>query len=75
MPESAVLLTALIVEHPLCLDCIAEKTGLRPNAVHTALSVIERVLRVHREAQACECCGAPGTVYVLRRPKPLAAAS
>jgi hypothetical protein len=75
MPESAVLLTALIVEHPLCLVCIAEKTHLRPEAVHTALTVIERVLRINKEAQACQCCGAPGTGYFLKRPKPLAVAS
>lgn len=72
MPESVVLLTDLIVENPLCLGCIAKRTGLTTEAAETALTVIERALRVHREARRCRSCGVPETVYLLERPSPLA---
>jgi hypothetical protein len=69
MSEPLVLLTALIVDNPMCLDCLAERAAMRPDAVATALTVIERVLPVQRTVGPCPSCRVVGTVYVLERPK------
>ena len=69
MSEPAVLLTALIVENPMCLDCIAKKTTLTVEAAETALTVIARALPIHRAEEPCRACGAPATVFVRRPPQ------
>ena len=68
MSEPAVLLTALIVENPMCLVCIAKKTALTEEAAETVLTVIARALPIHRGEEPCRACGAPTTVFVRRPP-------
>ena len=68
MAERPVLLTALILENPLCLSCIAKKTAMTAEAATTALTVIERVLRIPRISMTCPSCGVLDTVYVVKRP-------
>jgi hypothetical protein len=68
MPRRSVLLTALILDNPMCLSCIAKHAAMSSEAVETAVTVIERVLAVHRKASVCESCGVPATVYFLGRP-------
>jgi hypothetical protein len=68
MPETAVRLTALIVENPLCLSCVAKKLRMSAPAVEMALGIIDRALPIQRDSEACRGCGRVGCVYVLKRP-------
>jgi len=70
MPQNAVLITALIMERPLCLDCIGTKTGLNDGAVQDYLKVMERVLRVRRDHDRCRACGAITAVVSTTPPSP-----
>src|SRR5712691_3958028 len=59
MPDTpAAVITALIAERPLCLDCIAKEVALSLTATETALNVIQRALAVHRGEAPCRACGA-----------------
>ena len=69
MPENAAIVTALIMERPLCVDCLTEKSGARRAAVLDTLKRIERVLRLHREDERrCHGCGEIGPVVFVERP-------
>jgi hypothetical protein len=64
---NATLVTALIAERPTCLECIAKRCSLSLAAAETVLTVIQRVLEVHRhEASRCQSCGKFGVVFVDR---------
>jgi hypothetical protein len=58
VPEKSSLITALILERPMCTDCIGTKSTLIPEAVEAYLSVMSRVLRLHRGGGECSACGA-----------------
>jgi hypothetical protein len=68
MHQSTSRVTTLISERPMCLACIAHQTGLKRQAVDSALTVMERALRVHRTSRVCERCGVPSTIYFVKRP-------
>ena len=67
-PSRPVLLTALIVDNALCMPCIAEHAGMTLEAVESALTVIERVLALHRKSAVCGRCGVHRVVCFLERP-------
>jgi hypothetical protein len=62
------LLTALIVDDPMCVACIAKHGDITEAAAEAALAVVESTLPVHRKSTVCGGCGAPGMVYFLARP-------
>ena len=70
MPQTAALLTALILDRPLCSECIALRTPLYDAAqVEKALHDLRAVLRVHRaRADRCRACGEYRPVYSIERP-------
>jgi len=64
----AALITALIVERPMCIDCIAKRVDLSVTATETAITMIQAALDVHRErARLCRACGTMGEVFYLSR--------
>ena len=68
MPETAGLITALILERPMCLDCIASRAGASLNEVEASFRTIGHVLRVRRNiAERCRACGALGLSFSLER--------
>ena len=68
MPERAALITSLILERPMCLDCIAAKANATLNEVEASFSRIGRVLRLVRYAnERCRACGTVGLVFALER--------
>ena len=70
MPEHSRLITALIVERPMCLPCLARRANMSVEAVQTVLAVIGRALRLHRdESLACQVCEGLRTVYYVERPR------
>jgi hypothetical protein len=69
MPEKAALIAALIVERPLCGDCIEAKTGLDRSETAAYLARIRRVVQLRRSnGGRCQSCGEIGRVYWLIQP-------
>jgi len=54
MPATAATVTALILERPLCLSCIATKAG-DPSAaaLEASMERIRHVLEMHRRQERC----------------------
>ena len=68
MPKSQLSLMTLLVGRPMCLDCLAEQTGMSPETLQVALALMERTLR--HQSRACPMCGVPGMVYTLESAEP-----
>jgi hypothetical protein len=70
MPEHSSLITALILERPMCLECLARRANMSLDAAQTVLAVIGRALDLHREDMApCHACDKLGTVFSVERPR------
>lgn len=68
MPDHAALVTALILDRPTCIRCIAIKSGLSVRDLDRTVGLIERALVLHRETDRCRVCGATETVLFVDRP-------
>jgi hypothetical protein len=68
MPDHVALVTALILDRPLCARCIATKSGMRLTVLDQTLATIAAVLVLHRETGRCHACGVTDTVLFLDRP-------
>jgi len=65
-PDVAALITAaLIIERPLCLDCIAVKAGVGSATTEVTLARIGNALVLQREPGRCRECGSIGVVFSL----------
>ena len=69
MPEAAALVTALLVERPLCIDCLVVKAALTTAVVEETLARMARVLTVYRREDRCRVCGSVGPVVSAQRPE------
>ena len=67
MPESAALLTALILERPLCAECIAVKGGLTAAEIEHGFNAVRRVLNLVETLDRCRACGELREVFALAR--------
>ena len=68
MPQRAALIALLIVERPLCIDCIAERAHLLPPEVQGYFDLIRDHLAVfHEDSDRCRACGIVGKVFSLDR--------
>ena len=63
MPERAALMAVLILERPMCLDCMETKTGMDR---HETEAYLQHLRRSHGDR--CRMCGTVGTVYWLVQP-------
>jgi hypothetical protein len=68
MPEIFAVITALILERPLCMECVVSKSALTLAEVGAALARIQKVLHVHIEQGRCWACGTIGSVVYSERP-------
>jgi hypothetical protein len=69
-PDAAQL-TALILERPMCLECIARHTHLSTDAASRAIQMIGRAVQIHREdVGRCRACGTSAVVFSVERPTP-----
>ena len=69
MPDHAAIVTALILDRPTCIRCIAVKSSMPPAALDQTVGAIERVLVLHRTTDRCRVCGATETVLHVERPR------
>ena len=68
MPANAALIAVLIMERPLCLECISTKAGLLAAAVSDYLTAIATHLELYRrESDRCRACGETRPVVALLR--------
>ena len=63
MSEKISLIAGLILERPLCVDCIALKASLTGASVEGYLAVMGRIVDVRRERGGCRACGV--TTFVV----------
>ena len=69
MAEHSNLITALILERPMCVACLSRRAKLSVEATKTVLTVIGAALHIHREdTSRCRVCGAVGEVFYVERP-------
>jgi len=68
LPERAALITGLIFERPLCLDCLSSKATLRTAVVEHMLARIATVMVVARGHTRCRGCGETKDAVSLKRP-------
>ena len=67
MPEKSALITALLLDRRMCVDCIGVKASLTNPAVDGYLAVMARVVKVTRDYGECVSCGAMTTVVSMER--------
>jgi hypothetical protein len=68
MPEIATLIAVLIIDRPLCVDCIADRGQISVATVKTYLERIDPMFSVNREGNGrCRACGHIGSVVSLSR--------
>ena len=70
MPEHSRLITALILERPMCVECLARRANMTVEATHTVLAVIGRALTLHRDEMShCRGCEKLAPVFSVERPR------
>jgi hypothetical protein len=70
MPERAALITVLIINRPLCTDCIANKTGMSVRSVKRYLAAIPELITTAPDSGGrCRACGMARQVSSLPRPR------
>jgi hypothetical protein len=70
MPDAVALITAVLLERPLCVDCLRTKSGLTEQSeIADTLRRIQRVLLLRYDASGrCHACGEAREVFSLERP-------
>jgi len=69
MPARVAMVTALIMERPLCLTCVAQRASLDVSEATTILDKIESVLKLRRVTPGrCRACGSVVTVFSVDQP-------
>jgi hypothetical protein len=69
VPTTTALIAALIVERPLCMDCLVSRADVSEREVETALSAIARAMAVHRRIDRCRACGSEKLIVVVGQPE------
>jgi predicted transcriptional regulator len=72
MPDRAALVTGLILDRPMCVDCIAEKSGRSVSAIAATLTTVQTALVLHSAVDRCRECGIVTAVFSIRPPIDLA---
>jgi hypothetical protein len=68
VPEHAAMITALLVERAMCVQCVAKKCDMDTRSVEMYLGIIARTLAMHRTTQECLRCGVVRETVTLDRP-------
>jgi hypothetical protein len=69
MPERAAMVTALIMDRPLCLSCVALRASMDEVDAQAVLDKIEHVLTLRRVSPGrCRACGLMQMVFSVEQP-------
>ena len=69
MSDRVAMITALILERPLCLSCIADKSLVTVERATEALNTIGSALVLTSRTDRCVACGDTAAVYSVGRPR------
>jgi hypothetical protein len=67
LPPKSALITVLLMDRPMCLDCISLKAELSTTEADRNLTAIGTSLQLHRNDDRCLSCGRNNPVYSLHR--------
>jgi hypothetical protein len=67
LPQYAAMIAVLIIDRPLCVKCLSDKSGLTANQVESYLDRVRRTVSVERGVDLCRRCGKSTTVYSILR--------
>ena len=66
MPEISTVITVLIIERPLCLQCISDKAQVSVRTVRDYLDKLDTTMGIKRAANdRCRGCGATVNTFSL----------
>ncbi len=66
MPEVTALVMALIIERPMCVDCIAARAQVSREAVKARIDEMRATVRIKDGTGRCRACGTQeASVYWL----------
>lgn len=66
MPDRAAMIATLIVDRPLCVECIGTRVSLPGLEVERALDRLRAVVYTfHEDSERCRGCGMVGKVFSL----------
>jgi len=68
MPDATAIITALILERPLCLPCLIDKSGFTFKVIGDTVDRMASVVAVHRETRRCHACGETVETVSVSRP-------
>ena len=68
MPEVTAIVTALILERPVCFECLSEKTGATRTEIAQALREMEGALVLQVSERRCYGCGNVVEAVSIDRP-------
>jgi hypothetical protein len=68
LPEAVAVVTALILDRPMCLDCIATKSGVSLTHAEAIVQRIATALKLYREVARCRMCSTVARVVSVERP-------
>jgi hypothetical protein len=67
LEQYAAVIGVLIMDRPMCLDCIGTKTGVSAGEVKRRLDEIGKGLAIVESEDRCRVCGEPATVFSINR--------
>jgi hypothetical protein len=68
MPDRAALITALIRDRPMCVDCMAKRSSLSASALVATLRTVQTALVLHSAVDRCRECGTMTAVFSIDFP-------
>ena len=70
MPERAAVITVLLIDRPLCVECIANRTGMSVRTIRRYLGGLDQLITVDAESGGrCRACRMASEVFSLPRPE------
>ena len=67
MPDDTAHVPLLILERPLCVDCIATKSGVGAGEIERLLVTFSATIALSRTVDRCRACGQTTRVYSALR--------
>jgi hypothetical protein len=67
--ERVALITALILDRPMCLECLSAKAAIPTEELIAILELIEAALAVHRGVGPCRGCRRERSTVHVSQPR------
>jgi hypothetical protein len=67
--DAVAAVTALILDRPICFDCIVVKAGVSLGEVEAIVPKIAAAVRLYRDVTRCGACDGTARVLSMDRPR------